>query len=82
MSILQKQRSKDPTAGYARDFINYLEPVLEECLKRKIKIIRAENEKNMSENIEELKGLENNFMTRQPFSSWWGSIGGSTIIVL
>lgn len=39
MSILQKQRSKDPNQGYARDFITSLEPVLEECLKRKIKII-------------------------------------------
>ncbi|APJ03640.1 acyclic terpene utilization AtuA family protein [Silvanigrella aquatica] len=39
MSILQKQRAKDPQAGYARDFIFALEPVLEECLKRKIKII-------------------------------------------
>ncbi len=39
MSILQKQKSKDPQAGYAHDFITVLEPVLEECLKRKIKII-------------------------------------------
>lgn len=39
MSILQKQRAKDPQAGYARDFITALEPVLEECLKKKIKII-------------------------------------------
>lgn len=39
MSILQKQKAKDPNAGYARDFIIALEPVLEECLKRKIKII-------------------------------------------
>ncbi|WGL59696.1 DUF1446 domain-containing protein [Pigmentibacter sp. JX0631] len=39
MSILQKQRSKDPQAGYARDFIVALEPLLEECLNRKIKII-------------------------------------------
>ncbi len=39
MSILQKQRAKDPQAGYARDFITTLEPVLKECLSRKIKII-------------------------------------------
>ncbi|MES2614804.1 MAG: acyclic terpene utilization AtuA family protein [Bdellovibrionota bacterium] len=39
MSILQKQKAKDPSAGYARDFITALEPVLAECLKRKIKII-------------------------------------------
>lgn len=39
MSILQKQKAKDPQAGYARDFITQLEPLLEECLRRKIKII-------------------------------------------
>lgn len=39
MSILQKQRAKDPHAGYAKDFITALEPILEECLNRKIKII-------------------------------------------
>ena len=39
MSILQKQRAKDPQAGYARDFISALDPIIEECLKRKIKII-------------------------------------------
>lgn len=39
MSILQKQRAKDPQAGFAKDFVNQLEPLLEECLKKKIKII-------------------------------------------
>lgn len=39
MSILQKQRAKDPNAGYARDFITSLEPILEECINKKIKII-------------------------------------------
>ena len=39
MSILQKQKAKDPTAGYARDFLTQLEPVLEKCIREKIKII-------------------------------------------
>ena len=39
MSILQKQRSKDPSLGYARDFLTMVEPLLEECLQRKITII-------------------------------------------
>jgi hypothetical protein len=30
--------------------------------------------------IEELKTMKNKFMQRQPFSSWYGSIGGSTIV--
>jgi hypothetical protein len=39
MSILQKQRARDPQAGYARDFVTQLEPLLEEVLERKIRII-------------------------------------------
>ncbi|MGH9334744.1 MAG: acyclic terpene utilization AtuA family protein, partial [Vicinamibacteria bacterium] len=39
MSILQKQRSRDPKAGYARDFVTQVEPILDEMLKRRIKII-------------------------------------------
>ncbi|MBX9703248.1 MAG: DUF1446 domain-containing protein, partial [Silvanigrellaceae bacterium] len=39
MSILQKQKMKEATSGYAKDFITILEPVLEECLRKKIKII-------------------------------------------
>ena len=31
-------------------------------------------------NIDELKTLGEKFMNRQPFSSWYGSIGGSTIV--
>jgi hypothetical protein len=30
--------------------------------------------------IEELKMLDKKFMDQQPFSSWYGSIGGSTIV--
>ena len=39
MSILQKQYQRDPKAGYARDFVRQLEPVLGEVKRRKIKII-------------------------------------------
>ena len=39
MSILQKQYARDPQAGYARDFAIQVEPLLEEILKRRIKII-------------------------------------------
>jgi len=39
MSILQKQKLKDPKAGYARDFVAQVEPLLAEILKRRIKII-------------------------------------------
>ncbi len=39
MSIMQKQKSRDPEAGYARDFIGMLERVLPKLLKDKTKII-------------------------------------------
>ena len=39
MAILQKQRAKDPEAGWARDFLVQLGDVLEPCLERGITII-------------------------------------------
>src|SRR5580692_8288637 len=39
MSILQKQRSRDPKAGYARDFVDMIARVLPELVERKIKVI-------------------------------------------
>lgn len=39
MSILQKQKQKDPRAGYALDFVNQLNPLLKACKEKGIKII-------------------------------------------
>ena len=39
MSILQKQKLKDAKAGYARDFITQIEPLLKELLRKRIKVI-------------------------------------------
>ena len=39
MSILQKQKSRDPNAGYARDFLYVVERVLTKCIENKIKIV-------------------------------------------
>ena len=39
MSILQKQKAKDPNLGYAKDFIPMLEGVLPELLKNKTRVI-------------------------------------------
>jgi len=39
MSILQKARSRDPQAGYARDFVTQIAPLLEELLARNIRVI-------------------------------------------
>ncbi|MBK8313917.1 MAG: DUF1446 domain-containing protein [Acidobacteria bacterium] len=39
MSILQKQKSRDPNAGYARDFLYAVGRVLPKCLDQNIKIV-------------------------------------------
>jgi hypothetical protein len=39
MSILQKQKSRDPKAGYARDFLYVVGRVLPQCLEKNIKIV-------------------------------------------
>jgi hypothetical protein len=39
MSILQKQRAKDPSAGFARDFVTQVEPLLGTLLSKGVKII-------------------------------------------
>jgi hypothetical protein len=39
MSILQKQKARDPSAGYARDFIDVLDSVLDAVVERGVKVI-------------------------------------------
>ncbi len=39
MSILQKQRTRDPRAGYARDFVDMVARGAHDILKRKIKVV-------------------------------------------
>jgi hypothetical protein len=39
MSIMQKQRARDPQQGYARDFVGLIERVLPELVERNIKVI-------------------------------------------
>ena len=38
MSIMQKQRSRDPRAGYARDFISLMKEILPACVERNIRV--------------------------------------------
>lgn len=38
MSILQKQHSRDPNAGYARDFIPLMKQILPACVERDIRV--------------------------------------------
>lgn len=39
MSIVQKQRQRDPNAGYARDFVTLMREILPDCVKRGIKVL-------------------------------------------
>lgn len=39
MSILQKQRNRDPQAGYARDFVSLMREILPDCVERDIKVL-------------------------------------------
>jgi hypothetical protein len=38
MSIMQKQKSRDPTAGYARDFVPLMERILPDVVRKNIKV--------------------------------------------
>ena len=38
MSIMQKQRARDPTAGYARDFVPLMKQILPACVRRNIRV--------------------------------------------
>jgi len=38
MSIMQKQRSRDPAAGYAKDFVPLMKRILPTCVERNIRV--------------------------------------------
>src|SRR5215813_400831 len=38
MSIMQKQKARDPAAGYARDFVPLMKEILPTCVARDIKV--------------------------------------------
>jgi len=39
MSIMQKQKARDPNAGYARDFVSLMKQILPACVERDIKVV-------------------------------------------
>jgi len=39
MSIMQKQRARDPNSGYARDFVPLMKQILPACVEREVKVI-------------------------------------------
>jgi len=39
MSILQKQRARNPDAGYARDFVSLMQEILPDCVEKNITVL-------------------------------------------
>jgi hypothetical protein len=39
MSIVQKQKARDPNAGYARDFVTLMREILPDCVEKGIKVL-------------------------------------------
>ena len=39
MSIMQKQRGRDPSAGYARDFVSLMERIFPTCVDKGIRVV-------------------------------------------
>lgn len=39
MSIMQKQRSRDASAGYAKDFVSLMREILPDCVEKDIKVL-------------------------------------------
>ena len=39
MSIMQKQRARDPHAGYAKDFVSLMREILPDCVEKDIKVL-------------------------------------------
>jgi hypothetical protein len=39
MSIMQKQRSRDPSQGYARDFVPLMRDILPDCVEKDIRVV-------------------------------------------
>jgi hypothetical protein len=39
MSIMQKQRGRDPSAGYARDFVALMERIFPDCVEKGVRVV-------------------------------------------
>jgi len=55
MSIMQKQRARDPQAGYARDFVTLMREILPDCVEKNIKVLSNAGGVNVAGCAEALK---------------------------
>ena len=59
MSIMQKQRSRDPLAGYAKDFVPLMKQILPTCVARNIRVTANAGGVNVVGCAEAVKGVVN-----------------------
>ncbi|MCH8288190.1 MAG: DUF1446 domain-containing protein [Candidatus Marinimicrobia bacterium] len=57
MSIMQRQKSKNPLAGYAKDFIDVMRELFPDVAKRGIKVITNAGGVNLDSCVESLKAV-------------------------
>src|SRR5919197_1873436 len=57
MSIMQKQRARDPAAGYARDFVPLMREILRPCVERDIRVTANAGGVNPSGCAEAVRGV-------------------------
>lgn len=57
MSIMQKQRSRDPLAGYAKDFVPLMKQILPACVARNIRVTANAGGVNVVGCAEAVKGV-------------------------
>lgn len=57
MSIMQKQRARDPSAGYARDFVPLMKQILSRCVERNIKVTANAGGVNVRGCAEAVRGV-------------------------
>jgi hypothetical protein len=57
MSIMQKQRARDPSAGYARDFVPLMKQILPLCVERNIRVTANAGGVNVEGCAEAVRGV-------------------------
>ncbi len=59
MSIVQKQKQRDPKAGYARDFISLMREILPDCVEKNIKVLSNAGGVNVEGCADAIKDVAN-----------------------
>ena len=57
LSIMQRQKLKNPQAGYARDFLKLMDIIAEEAYKKKVGILTNPGGMNITECVDKLKEM-------------------------